>query len=298
MSAAVALLLAVAAGYGAFLLYTAVVFGWRGVGPGPSAVRTGPKRDRVAEFMVQAGLEDVRTVELAGAVGVLALLGSSLGFAIFGGIVAPLVAGIFAASFPVAAARSRRRTRMELARDSWPRMIEEIRLLASTVGLSIPQALFAVGRRGPEEMRAAFRAAEREWIVSTDMERTLDVLKTQLADATADSVCETLLIAHEIGGSDIDRRLQALVEDRIQDQQGRKDARSKQAGARFARWFVLVVPFGMAAVGLSIGEGRASYQSGTGQLAVAIGLGAIVLCWVWASRIMRLPDEDRVFVQR
>lgn len=298
MTAAIALLLAVAAGYGVFLLYTAFVFRWRGVGPGPSAVRTGPKRDRVAEFMVQAGLEDVRKVELAGAVGVLALLGVSLAYAIFGGVVAPLVAGSFAASFPVGAARSRRRARMELARDAWPRMIEEIRLLASTVGLSIPQALFAVGRRGPEEMRPAFRAAEREWIVSTDMERTLDVLKAQLADATADSVCETLLVAHEIGGSDIDRRLQALVEDRIQDQQGRKDARSKQAGARFARWFVLVVPFGMAAVGLTIGEGRASYQSATGQLAVAIGLASIVLCWFWASKIMRLPDEDRVFVQR
>lgn len=298
MSGTLALVLAVAAGYGVFLLYTAVVFRWRGLGPGPSVVGTGPRRDRVAEFMVQAGLEDVRTVELAAAVAVLALLGASLAFAVFGGVVAPLVAGGFAASFPIAAARGRRRSRMELARDAWPRMIEEIRLLASSVGLSIPQALFAVGRRGPEEMRPAFAAAEREWIVSTDMERTLDVLKTQLADATADSVCETLLVAHEIGGSDIDRRLQALVEDRIQDQQGRKDARSKQAGARFARYFVLVVPLGMAAVGLSIGEGRASYQSASGQLAVAIGLGAIVLCWFWASRIMRLPDEDRVFTQQ
>jgi tight adherence protein B len=41
-----------------------------------------------------------------------------------------------------------------------------------------------------------------------------------------------LLVAHDIGGTDVDQRLRALIEDRIQDVQGRKDARSKQAGVR------------------------------------------------------------------
>src|SRR3712207_8297667 len=45
-----------------------------------------------------------------------------------------------------------------------------------------------------------------------------------------------------LGGADLEGRLTALAEDRIADVQGRKDAASKQAGARFARWFVLVVP--------------------------------------------------------
>lgn len=298
MTVLVGLLLTLAAAYGVYLLYTAAVFGWTGLGAGPSISRGRDRRDRVGEYLLQAGLHDVGRAELAGAVAVLALLGGSVGYAIFGGVVAPVVAAVFAASFPATAARSRRRARMELARDAWPRMIEEIRLQTSTVGLSIPQALFTVGRRGPEELRPAFEAAQREWLVSTDMERTLNVLKAQLSDATADSVCETLLIAHEVGGSDVDQRLEALIQDRIQDQQGRKDARSKQAGARFARWFVLVVPLGMAAVGLSIGEGRAAYETPSGQLAVAVGLASIVVCWAWASRIMRLPEEERVFTER
>ena len=176
-------------------------------------------------------------------------------------------------------------------------MIEELRLLATSVGRSVPQALFDVGNRGPEELRPAFRAAQREWLISTDFERTLAVLKARLADATADAVCETLLIAHEMGGSDIDRRLHALVEDRIQDLQGRKDAAAKQAGARFARAFVIVVPAGMALVGLTIGSGRAAYASSAGQTAVVAGMAMIGICWYWAGRLMRLPDEDRVFYE-
>lgn len=175
-------------------------------------------------------------------------------------------------------------------------MIEEVRLQAVTLGRSIPQALFSVGLQGPVEMRPAFEAAQREWLISTDFERCLDVLKEHLADPTADAVCETLLVAHDIGGTDIDLRLRALVEDRIQDLQGRKDARSKQAGVRFARVFVLLVPIGMALVGLSIGDGRAAYRTPAGQAAVLVAFGLIGVCWGWAGYLLRLPREERVFL--
>ena len=88
-----------------------------------------------------------------------------------------------------------------------------------------------------------------------------------------------------------------LIEDRVQDVQGRKDARAKQAGARFARRFVLIVPLGMALAGMSVGNGRAAYQAPAGQLAVAIGLAVVVLCWLWAGSIMRIPEEQRVFAE-
>jgi tight adherence protein B len=132
-------------------------------------------------------------------------------------------------------------------------------------------------------------------LLSTDFGRTLEVLKRRLADPTADSACETLLIAHELGGTDLDHRLEALADDRRQDVQGRKDARARQAGVRFARRFVLVVPLGMAVVGLSIGNGRAAYQTPFGQAVVVVALGLVLACWVWSGRIMRLPDEQRVF---
>jgi tight adherence protein B len=155
--------------------------------------------------------------------------------------------------------------------------------------------LFEAGRRAPAELRPSFQAAEREWLLSTDFERTIRVLKAGLADPTADAACETLLVAHEVGGTDLDRRLEALIDDRIQDTQGRKDARAKQAGARFARRFVLIVPAGMAFAGMSVGTGRAAYQSTMGQALVVLAIGLVILCWVWAGRIMVVPEEQRVF---
>jgi tight adherence protein B len=61
--------------------------------------------------------------------------------------------------------------------------------------------------------------------------------------------------------------------------------------------FVLIVPFGMALAGTSVGNGRDAYQTPMGQLAVVVALTMIVACWLWAGLIMRLPDEERVLHQ-
>ncbi|HSH62306.1 MAG TPA: hypothetical protein VK988_22180 [Acidimicrobiales bacterium] len=288
------LVLALLGAYGVFLVYTSVVFGWQGVGLGPAVSREAPRR-RAREWLAQAGLEDVRTKDFVAVTLALMVLGSALAFVLFGGPLPALVAATFASTLPVTSYRSRRQRRRADAREAWPRMIEEIRIQTGSLGRSIPQALFEVGRRGPEELRPAFAAAEREWRLSTDFGRTVATLKDRLADASADATLETLLVAHEVGGSSLDGRLAALIEDRLQDLHGRKDARAKQAGVRFARWFVLVVPLGMTLAGLSIGTGRHAYQTVVGQLAVAAGLLCVGGCWVWAGRLMRLPEEERVF---
>lgn len=293
---AAGLALTLVGAYGVHLLYTGVVLGWSGLGAGPrrTRARTAPG-DRARAWLERSGLGEVGVAELLAVMGVLFAIGAALAFAVFGGVLPPVAAGVFAATFPVAAARVRRQRRVLDARDAWPRMIEEIRLLTGTVGQSIPQALFQVGARAPEVMRPAFEAARREWLISTDFPRTASVLKARLADPTADAALETLLVAHQVGGSDVDRRLAALVEDRIADLQGRKDARARQAGVRFARRFVLIVPVGMALVGLSIGNGRAAYQTPIGQSAAVVGLVLLAACWIWAGTLLRLPEEERVF---
>jgi tight adherence protein B len=294
----IAVAAAVAAAYGVHLLYTSLALGWRGMGPGPRPQEPRPRpARRPSDWLAQAGLGHVAVGEFAAVIGAVFALGAVVALVLFGAPLPALVGGAFAASFPVAAHRQRRRSRRSLAQDAWPRMIEELRVLTSSVGRSIPQALFQVGASGPEELRPAFAAAQREWLLTTDFERSLGVLRDLLADPTCDATCETLLIAHELGGTDVDRRLADLAEDRREDARYRKDARARQAGVRFARRFVLLVPLGMAAAGLSVGNGRSAYQTAFGQAAVLTALAMVAACWVWAGRMLRLPEEERVFVR-
>lgn len=289
------LLLAVVGAYGVHLLYTSLALHWRGLQPGPRVVRR-RRTSRLRARLAEAGIEDPAALEVVGLCAVLFVVGVVLGWVVFGGVAVPGVVGAAFVLSPFFAARTRRTRRRTEAREAWPRLIEELRIKTITLGRSIPQALFEVGRRAPEELQPAFEEARREWALTTDFERTIEVLRRRLADATADSVCETLLIAHQIGGSDVDRCLSALVDDRVLDLQGRKDAEARQAGARFARWFTIIVPVLMALVGMSIGEGRAAYGSATGQLLTAGAVVVMVSCWFWAGRIMQLPQERRVFL--
>lgn len=296
MLSAVGVLLAACAAAGAHLLYTALVAGQRHLlRPGQRLHVRAAVRRMVGRTLVRAGLVGARVRDLV-AMGLAAgLLGAFLGVGAFGALLPGLVLGLCVSLWPVAALRARRAEMRAAAQDAWPRILEEVRIRTSSVGRSVPQALFEAGSNAPGPLRPAFDAAHREWLLSTDFERTVAVLKGRLADPTADAAAETLLVAHEVGGTDLDRRLEALIEDRVLDVQGRKDARSRQAGVRFSRTFVLLVPCGMVVAGMSIGTGRAAYATPWGQSMVVLGLLVVALCWFWAGRLLKLPEEERVF---
>ncbi len=281
--------------YGTYLLVTALGLGWRGLGPGPSKARGTGLRTAVRRWMDEAGLADVTTAELGGVTLLVALAGGVVGGVAFGGVLPPLGVGAFGAVLPVAAYRRRREARRVTAEEQWPAMIEELRVLTGSAGRSIPQAVFEVGRRGPVLLRGAFDAAHREWLLTTDLARSFDVLTGRLASPTADALCELLLVAHEMGDSDLDRRLAEFAEDRRQDGHARKDARARQAGVRFARRFVVLVPAGMAVAGSSLGRGRAAYATGSGQVLVCVGIALVAACWAWSGTMLRLPEAERVF---
>ena len=291
------LVVALCAAVGIYYLYTALVLGWRGLRPGPPVARPAPSRPGASDWLAQAGVGDVSVRQFVLVTAALMALGALGGLALFGAALPALVLALCVGAAPFASYRVRRQQLRAAAQEAWPRLIEEIRIRTSGLGRSVPQALFEAGERAPASLRPAFAAAQREWVLSTDFERTVALLKDGLADPTADAACETLLVAHEVGGSDLDRRLEALIEDRVIDVQGRKDARSKQAGVRFARRFVLLVPLGMALVGMSVGNGRAAYATPWGQTMVVIGITSVVACWVWAGRLLRLPEEQRVFFE-
>lgn len=232
---------------------------------------------------------------LAGAA--VAIAGWISAWTLFGGVVAPTLVALIGGTVPPCAAVQRHRHHATDSWRAWPRLLAEIRVLVAHRGQSIPAALFAAGIHAPAGMHQAFSEAARTWSLSTDFEASLRVLKSALADPTADAVCETLLAAHQIGGVRIDARLRALAEAAQAEAAARSDARAKQAGARFARSFVALVPAFMAVIGLSIGRGRQAYESADGQLLVAFSVLAVAGCWLWAGRIMAVPMRKRVFLQ-
>jgi tight adherence protein B len=231
-----------------------------------------------------------RHSQLAGAL----VAGGSAAYVIFGSVPFGIGGAVLGAWSAHQIRATRRARQAELLRAKWPYLLEEIRILTCNLGRSIPQALFEAARSSPPSLAALFLRAEREWLMTMDFAATVQVLEEDLSDPGADAALETLLVAHELGGFDLEQRLRVLIEDRTVDLAARKAAQAHQAGVRFARRFVIAVPLGMALVSLGIGTGKAAYASPAGVVALFAAGSSMAACWWWAGRLMRLPEPRRV----
>ena len=248
---------------------------------------------RVRRLLDEAGLGQVA---VGGLLALCAILGASAAVLLQAVSRTPPVAAVFgliAGYLPVAvlAGRARRRRR-ELA-EVWPEAVDN---LASGVraGLSLPDALAALGTRGPESLRDAFDAFALDHQVSGRFGDSLDRLKQRLADPTGDRVCEGLRIAREVGGGELGRLLRNLSGYLRDEARTRSEMEARQAwtvnGARLAvaaPWLVLLL--------MSLqGEVVRRYASPAGGLVLATGAAGCLVAYRLMMRIGRLPSEQRV----
>ncbi len=198
-----------------------------------------------------------------------------------------------AAYAPVSVVAGRARRRGQELAEVWPDAVDN---LASAVraGLSLADAVSALGERGPEQLRPAFRAFARDYQLSGRFEDGLDRLKERLADPVGDRVVEGLRVARQVGGGDLGRLLRNLSAHLRDDARTRAELEARQSwavnGARLAvaaPWLVLLT--------MSFQRDVISrYASATGAVVLAVGALACVVAYRLMVRIGRLPAERRV----
>lgn len=248
---------------------------------------------RTSELLARAGLGTVSPIGF-----VLLCLACGLLCGLVVQLVArtPPVAMVFAvlgSYLPVAivAGRARRRQR-ELA-EVWPEAVDN---LASAVraGMSLPDALSALGTRGPEVLQEPFARFALDYQVTGRFGDCLDRLKARLADPVGDRVVEGLRIAREVGGGELGRLLRNLSGYLRDEARTRSELESRQAwtvnGARLAvaaPWLVLLTMSSQPDV---IGR----YNSTTGVIVLVVGAVTCVAAYRLMMRLGRLPVERRI----
>src|SRR5690606_35788937 len=113
------LLLALCAATGTYLLYTAVVFGWRGLAPGPRLAGAAARRTTLADRLVAAGLAAGELRQFAAVAAALPVAGGAAGLARFGGPVPALAPALPLGGAPGAAVRARRGQRRAAPPERW-----------------------------------------------------------------------------------------------------------------------------------------------------------------------------------
>ena len=259
----------------------------------PRTERASTRSDGVRRLLARAGLSDVTPT------GVVVLC-VSLGAVVFALVQAvsrtapvALAFALMAAYAPIAVLRQRALRRQRDFAEVWPEAVDN---LASAVraGLSLPDAVAALGTSGPEVLREPFARFAIDYQVSGRFGDSLDLLKDRLADPVGDRVVEGLRVAREVGGGDLGRLLRNLSGFLRDDARTRSELESRQAwtvnGARLAvaaPWAVLLLMSFQTTV-------IQRYASPAGIVVLSIGAGLCLVAYRLMTRIGRLPVERRI----
>lgn len=204
-----------------------------------------------------------------------------------------LAFGLLAAYAPVAIVSGRARRRQREFAQVWPEAVDNL-TSAVRAGMSLPDALAALGTRGPQPLREAFDRFALDYQVTGRFGESLDALKDRLADPVGDRVIEGLRVAREVGGGELGRLLRNLSGYLRDDERTRSEMEARQAwtvnGARLAvaaPWLVLLMLCFQPEV-------IRRYASPVGVLILMIGAVACVAAYSLMLRLGRLPTERRI----
>lgn len=272
---------------------TGLLLIWHGVARPASPPASRSKDSRLREILAQAGLPGVTPGRI-----VLLQVGAALvmlvvAFASTRSVSISVVFSLFAAYSPwLLVQRMRRRRRADL-RELWPEVVDNV-TSGVRAGLSLPESLSEVGRRGPEPLRPAFTAFGRDYRATGAFNDSLDRLKATLADPVGDRICESLRVAREVGGTDLGRLLATLSAFLREDARARAELLARQSWSISAARMAVAAPWLVLVLLATRSETLTAYDTAPGTVILIIGVAVSVLAYRLMLAIGRLPEDRRV----
>ena len=240
----------------------------------------------------EAGLSSLTPAGLLVASAALALTALVLVAGVTGAFVPSVLVALAAAGAPLAYVRTKKIDRRRALREAWPDALASM-IAGIRAGMSLPEVCASLAERGAEELRPAFGAFAATYRASGSFSTALQRLRDVLADPVGDRVVAALLLAHEVGGTDLVRVLRTLADFIREDLRIRKEIEARWSwtvtAARVAAaspWIVLLI--------MSLRpEAAAAYDSPSGGMVVLIGTLTTVVGYRSMLRAARLPEDRR-----
>ncbi len=224
-------------------------------------------------------------------VGVVALVAATASVLIPLPVVVPLAAcGALIALFAVL--EGHRSARRQAARAAWPDVIESLRGSLRS-GSTVAEAFIDVADRVPDRWRMPWSICAQELQRGVGFERAARRLKASIADPTADTIIESLIIAREVGGTELPRIVHAVADTVRAEARIRNEVRSRQSWVRHAARLGVAAPWIVLGMIVSRPETRDALSSPTGSLIVVAGFGATVVAYFVMAGIARVPEQKR-----
>lgn len=266
---------------------------WHGITARPSRQRTRVRSERMREHLIQAGLPGVTPAQIVALQVLAAAVVAVLGLALTQSVTVTAVFAVFASFIPrIVVGRLRHKRQADL-RELWPEVVDNL-TSGVRAGLSLPEALSAIGVRGPDQLREPFQQFGSDYRTTGRFNGSLDRLKDALADPVGDRVCESLRVAREVGGTDLGRLLSTLSGFLRDDARTRAELLARQSWSVNAARMAVAAPWLVLVLLATQRETLQAYDTPTGAFILAAGAALSLVAYRLMIRIGRLPEDRRV----
>lgn len=249
--------------------------------------------DRVRDDLVRVGLGTVPPAAVPALSAGLGLVVAAAVWAPSGAVVPALALGLVASLLPMMVLRAAARRRTTALREVWPEAVDHI-ASAIRAGMSLPEALVQLGRKGPEQLQPAFVEFSRDYQASGDFSNSLDRLKVRLADPVGDRIVEALRITRDVGGTDLGILLRTLSSFLREDARTRSELEARQSWTINAARLALAAPWIVLALMSTRPQAAQAYDSAAGLVMILIGGAVSLVAYRVMLMIARLPQDERV----
>lgn len=255
--------------------------------------RTARVMDALRDDLIKVGLGTVPPAAVPAISAGLGLLVAAILWAISSAMVPSLTIGLAASVLPVLVLRSAARRRTTAMREVWPEAVDHINS-AIRAGLSLPEALVQLSRKGPEELQPAFHEFSLDYQASGDFASCLDRLKTRLADPIGDRIVEALRITRDVGGTDLGGLLRTLSAFLREDARTRAELEARQSWTINAARLALAAPWIVLGLMATRPQAAQAYDTAMGLVLIVVGAIVSLIAYRVMMLIARLPQDERV----
>lgn len=224
------------------------------------------------------------------------LLGLLAGVVVLGttGLRSGALLAAVAVSFAPLAIIQGRAARNRLARRAvWPEVVEHL-ISAIGAGLSLPEAVGQLQRRGPALVRDDFGLFARDYRASGRFDESLVTLKARLADPVADRVIEALRITGAVGGNELGTLLRTLSGFLREELRIRGELEARQSWTAGSAKVAAAAPWVVLALLATRNDAAAAFDTPLGTAVLIFSAFITVVAYWLMLKIAKLPADLRV----
>lgn len=172
----------------------------------------------------------------------------------------------------------------------WPNYLDQTRSKMRSSSRALPYVLFDESLIGTTFQMELLQAGRREFENSGDLRKALHRIWESADHNMTSFVCSALCDLLGSTSHQIEEQMKVIVATLRSHNALEREAKSKLAGVRAARAFIVIIPTGMALAGLSFAGSVAPFTTATSLAEMAAALAILAGCWYWSSRLMIFPS--------